>query len=245
MQTSTVLGSISVVIFAVMLIVYQLSSRKVRDASLLTFGLCMATVGYTLLFLWWQRDVPTWHFVIPIMLGASSFPFLGAPTRSLFTQAVDTKPALAPYSGTMQAVLSMAASIAGFVTPGLVARFVLRTPDQVDASRHHRELSPLALFAPFLSLSTLTGLAYIQWKHKKMDVGTDVELGETTQADEQSALIRGGTDGRQRRRTVMPNTSETYSCHTEAYRRQSACLMGIAQTSMLYEQIDDRMTMNS
>lgn len=106
---------------------------------------------------------PAWHFIIPMMLGTSSFPFLGAPTRSLFTKAVDTKPALAEFGGTMQAVLSMSVSVAGFVTPSLVARFVLRSPSQVEASPSHREISPLALCAPLLSVATLAGLFYIQW----------------------------------------------------------------------------------
>lgn len=216
-----------------MMIVYQLSSHKVRDASLLSFGLCLATVGYTLVYVWWAVGARVWQFVLPMMLGTAAFPFLGAPTRSLFTKAVNTKPALADYGGTMQAVLSMAASVAGFTTPGLVASFVLRSPEQVEASRHHRELSPLALLAPLLSLLTLAGLMYIAWKHKRLDVtDADVELGKTTAVtDETTGLM----PDRQRRYSCPAPFSKRYSCHAEANRRQSACLMGIPQSSMLYE----------
>lgn len=232
------LGSISIVIFAVMIVVYQLSSRKVRDASLLSFGLCLSTVGYTLVYVLWVMGAPAWHFIMPMMLGTAAFPFLGAPTRSLFTKAVDTKPSLADFGGTMQAVLSMSASVAGFVTPGLVARYVLRSPAQVEASRNHRELSPLALFAPFLSLATLAGLIYISWKHKRMGMtDADVELGDKAGADERTRLTMAdiGDDGRQRRYSCPATSSRRYSCHAEAHRRQSACLMGIPQSSMLYE----------
>jgi len=234
-ETSAVFGSISVVIFIVMLFVYQLSSHKVRDASLLSFGLCLSAFGYTLLYLWWTMGAPVWHFIVPMIVGTSAFPFLGAPSRSLFTKAVETKPSLAKYGGTMQAVLSMAASVAGFVTPGLVARYVLRNPGQVESSRKHREMSPLALFAPLLSLSTLAGLMYIAWKHKRMDVvDAAVELGSNVKEADEGTSLMPGADDRQKRYSC-PGPSRRYSCHEESYRRQSACLMGIPQSSMLYE----------
>lgn len=221
------------------MLVFQLSSRKVSDSSLCTFGLCLSTVGYSLVYFLWVENAPVWHFILPMTLGVSSFPFLGAPTRSLFTKAVDSKPALAEYGGTMQAVLSMSASVAGFVTPGLVARFVLRSPEQVEASRNHRELSPFALFAPLLSLSTLAGMAYIHFKHKRVgEMGEGVELEAT--ADERTSLLVSSTTmtpdetGKLRRHSV-PTTSHRFSARTEAHRRHSACLMGIAQASTLYE----------
>ena len=46
-------------------------------------------------------------FSSPVFLGAGSFPFLGAPTRSLFSAAVDATPELAGLEGTMQALLSV------------------------------------------------------------------------------------------------------------------------------------------
>lgn len=46
-------------------------------------------------------------FGSPVFLGAGSFPFLGAPTRSMFSAAVDATPELAGLKGTMQALLSV------------------------------------------------------------------------------------------------------------------------------------------
>merc|ERR1712232_1133389 len=106
-QTSTVLGSMSIVIFFVMLIVFQLSARKVSDGSLLIYGLIQGGIGYAVIYFCWTKDGSYLQFMIPIMIGAGSFPFLGAPTRSLFTKIVDSKPALDHHHGFMQAMLSM------------------------------------------------------------------------------------------------------------------------------------------
>ena len=46
-------------------------------------------------------------FAIPVLVGAGSFPFLGAPNRSLFSEAVDQTPELNGFAGTMQALLSV------------------------------------------------------------------------------------------------------------------------------------------
>lgn len=215
-EASAALGSMSIVIFAIMLLVFQLSSLKVRDESLMTFGLWLSAVGYTLIYLLWCMGARAWHFYVPMMISASSFPFLGAPTRSLFTKVVLTKPVLAKHSGTMQAILSMFASIAGVVTPGVVAAYVLRHPIEVEQSRDHRELTPLALFAPGTSLITFFGLLYVAWKQRHP---VDEELGA---ADEMTRLK---DQPRERR----------YSSRIEACRRHSASLMGIPQTSMLDE----------
>lgn len=216
-EASAVLGCISIVIFAAMFLVLYLSSRKVKDESLMTFGLWLSIVGYTLIYVLWCMGAPAWHFYAPMVLSASSFPFLGAPTRSVFTKAVETKPVLAKHGGTMQAILSMFASVAGFVTPGVVAAYVLRHPTQVEHSRNHRELTPLALFAPGTSLLTFVGLLYITWKHGLHPVDEKVGM-----ADEMTYLKE-------------PSCQRRFSCQIEAQRRQSACLMGFPQSSMLDE----------
>lgn len=236
-QTSTVLGSTSILIFFTMILVYQLSARKVSDERLLFFGLSLSTFGYTLMYFLWNADAPAWHLIIPIVLGVCSFPFLGAPTRSVFTKMVDTKPLLDNHRGTMQAVLSMSASVAGFVTPGFVAAFVLRHPEQVEASAHHREMTPLALFAPAMSVLTLIGLAYMQWKLSRRPhvIESDDADVEESMADERTRLMQVSAANTSTRRFSSERPRQRLSCHQEAHRRQSAILMGFPQQSMLDE----------
>lgn len=169
-ETSTVLGSASIVIFLSMLLVFQLSARKVSDTALLAYGLIQGGVGYTLMYYFWTQDGSMWHFTLPIVVGASSFPFLGAPTRSLFTQIVDSKPELDAHHGIMQAVLSMGASVAGFMAPSFIASFVLKDSDQVNASVDKRELTMFAFFSPGLIILTLVGHLYVQHKRKQKQV---------------------------------------------------------------------------
>ena len=61
----------------------------------------------------------------------------------------------------MQAVLSMAASVAGFTTPSFVAALCLRPPADVATSTDQRELTPYALVGPLLSSLVLVGIGYL------------------------------------------------------------------------------------
>lgn len=161
-ESSVALGSISVVIAANMIIVMTLSKKGVSDSNMLCGGLILSAFAYMLLYLMWVKDSSALQFYIPVLLGACSFPYLAATTRSIFTLAVNAKPALKNYHGSMQAVLSMGASVAGFVTPGIVAAYCLRHPEDVVASTDKRELTTFALFAPVLSLLTLAGMIYLR-----------------------------------------------------------------------------------
>jgi hypothetical protein len=194
----------------------QLSKRGVSDSDMMCGGLILSIVGYSSLYLMWTQDASVLQFYIPILLGASCFPFLAAPTRSIFTVAVNAKPALSKYHGLMQSILSMGASVAGFVTPGIVAAFCLRHPDVVAASRDHRELSPLSLFAPVLSALVLFGMLYLRVSGKisnKKDVDEKYD-GEETMT-ESSSLLPGHNNIAARRDSalemLMENDYEGFS----------------------------------
>lgn len=185
-ESSVALGSISFIIGANMFIVMQLSKRGVTDSDMLCGGLVASIVAYTAVYLSWIKDTTVWGFYSPLLIGCSSFPYLAAPTRSIFTVAVNTKPALRKYHGSMQAVLSMAASVAGFVTPGLVAAYCLRHPEEVVASSDKKELTPYSLFAPVLSLLTLLGMVYLRFSVSTK--GTDDNGVENHEEDGSSVI---------------------------------------------------------
>ena len=159
-QSSMALGSLSFIIAANMANVINLSKRGVPDVKLLVGGLITSIGSYTIMYFSWVKNTTALHFVLPILVGASAFPYLAPATRSIFTAAVSSKPALRQYHGSMQAVLSMAASVAGFTTPSFVAKFCLRSPEEVLASSDGRELTPYSLFAPAMSLLVLMGIGY-------------------------------------------------------------------------------------
>jgi ceroid-lipofuscinosis MFS transporter 7 len=161
-ESSAALGSLSFLIAINMFSVMQLSKRGISDSNMLCGGLISSIVAYTALYLLWIKDSTLWNLYLPIVLASSGFPYMMATTRSLFTVSVNAKPALRPYHGFMQAVLSMAASVAGFTTPGVVAAYMLRSPEEVLASSDLRELTPLSLFAPVLSGLALLGVVYLR-----------------------------------------------------------------------------------
>ena len=186
-QTSTVLGSISVVIAFCMLLVYVLSKTcRVMDEVLMGSGLVFSGIAYTCLYYLWKDDAAPWHFWFPVVLSGAAYPFLSAPTISVFSKQVEHNPVLKPHHGTMQAILGMSASVAGFVAPSVVAAFVLRHPDQVDASKDHRELTRLALLAPAISFLSLLGLLYVQCVRRPFEGKTkdnEQRANETTELD--------------------------------------------------------------
>jgi Na+/melibiose symporter-like transporter len=111
---STVLGGTSFVIFFCMMLTIFLSD-KVSDLAMVAFGNFMWILGGGGMYLLWKRDAKVWHYVLPVVLAISGFPFISAANRSNFTKAVCDKPELEGSQALMQSVLSMAASVAGFV----------------------------------------------------------------------------------------------------------------------------------
>ena len=138
---------------------------------------------------------------------------------------VDSKPLLRGRQGTMQAVMSMVVSIAGFATPGIISSFILRTPEEVDLSKDRREFSPFALFAPLLSLTVLAGHLYTQQTRRIIDKEEPVEVPAP---DEATKLLEETTYRQWSRKCYQV---PVFDAKTTARRRESIALMGIPQVA--------------
>jgi len=203
----------SAVMFLVILCTFSLSKVGVSDESLVYIGLIQSVVGYGAWYFLWERGVNMWFFVSPFIVSMTAFPFLGAPTRSLFTRAVDEDPILKQHQGTMQAILSMAASVAGFTVPSLIATCALRSSDKVEASSDHREFTSVALVAPVSSVLLLLGFLCVGRAPKRDDA----------MPTEKMNLLEGAE--------LSESESSRFHPRTVAYRRQSITLMGEPQVS--------------
>lgn len=223
---STLFGLNAVVIFVAIIGVFMLSSKGTSDENLNFAGLGFSIAGYLSMYLLWTEDAVLWTFALPVVLSTLAFPFLGTSTRSIFTKLVDANPILAGHQGTMQALLSMAASVAGFVAPGLVASYILRSPEDIDASNDKHEFTIYALFAPTLSLIVLVGMIYLH-------VYRGGELHrKTNQADglvNETMSLLNQPSTKPSRRVTEPAIQ--YSPQVEAERRATTTLMGIPQFS--------------
>jgi len=194
-EVSFLMGGMSIVIFIMMAVVIFLSAKGVKDIILMMIGCCIAAIGYYMTWYFWQWKTSTFYFILPILIGVSAYPFLAAPTRSVFTRAVDQYGILREHAGSMQALLSMSASVGGFATPGLVAAYILRTPTEVEEAQypHHRELSKGALFAPILLLIVLVGNIWIWMNTANQEELEGDESNETTKLLRFSSSIRSSS----------------------------------------------------
>jgi hypothetical protein len=213
-------------------------------------------IGYTLLYILWKKDTELWKFIFPVVLSIACFPLLGAPSRTVYTELVSSQPYLASHQGTMQALISMSASIAGFVAPGLIASYVLRSPDAVQDSTDQREFTKWALIAPFFSFVSFVGVLYL-YTHQDIKIGKadkNTLLKEpidhdNTRNDNKTTTYQNWNDknnisceeGKALLRNVgevmishHPKSNNRYFCpKTEAYRKQTTTLMGIHQISFM------------
>ena len=215
---SSLFGANAVLIFFAIVLVFQLTSRGVTDDTLMMVGLVFSVVGYTLMYLLWKIPTTVVGFALPVVLSTLAFPFLGSPTRSLFTRYVDSDPTLRDAQGTMQAILSMVASVAGFVAPGVISSYILRKPEEVAASSDGREFTVYALFAPIFSACVLILFLY--------QLATRVAPTEEEKA-ERVSLMSGES-----------STTE-FDPRTEAWRRQTVTFMGIPQITFHHTATDE------
>ena len=192
-QSSAALRSVLVIMAMTMLAVSRLSSTyQVADTTLLCWGLRLFLIAHTLVYYLWIKETTLWNFYLPVALNSIAFPFTTATNRSLFTVAIHAQPVLAPHQGTMQAVLSIAASVAGFTTPSFVAAFCLRPPADAATSTDQRELTLYALVGPLLSSLVLVGIGYLHVTGNSTFATKRIGIPSTTtvtEDDADSALI--------------------------------------------------------
>lgn len=224
-QTSAVLGSTSIVLFFCMLLVFFLSSKKVKDEMLVIAGSCFWVVGGLLVYFLWVANSASWHFIVSVVTCVCGFPFIAASNRSLYTRRVDANPCLETRHAFMQALLSMFASVAGFVTPGFVATYVLRVPEEVEASQFHRELNPLALYMVVGPLLTIIGVIYVSI-FKPLEPEPFADDSDVEVPSETTGLV--DNPARKRRSSAMV-IKQKVDPYTEVNRRWSAQIMGVAQ----------------
>lgn len=217
--SSTLFAANAVFILIAILLTFRLSAAGMSDESLLIVGSIFSCIGYSLMYFLWAHGTTVFLFALPIVFGSQAFPFSGAPTRSIFTRVVGGKPMLRKFQGSMQAMLSMTASVAGFVAPSLISQFVLRTPEEVRNSSDKRELTSWALYAPFFSLLTLLGVLYLKYSSKMALTETEVE--------EAASLLE---------REEEPE--ELFQPNTLARRRDTISLMGIPQFAYPDRELD-------
>jgi len=229
-QTSAVLGSTSIVIFFMMMLTIYLSG-KMHDLTMVGIGNILWIFGGLGMYLFWERDASVLAYVLPVVVSCAGFPFIAAANRSTFSKAVANTPALEGSVALMQSILSMAASVAGFVTPGLVATFVIRSSDQVTASRDNRELTPVALYVPISSFLILFGLWY-SYRKEQQELGVQAEKGAT----EETGLLAGSRPSKERRRSSVVSIEQAFSRRSEVNRRMSAQVMGLTAFDTKQEQ---------
>jgi len=183
-QISVILSIMCIFLFLTMVTVITVSQKKLmKDYSLLKIGLILQGIGYGSIYICWTHPAKSWQFIVPNIIAVCSFALLGGPNRSLFTLAIEKNTVLQEHSGTMQSLLGMAASVAGFTAPGFTASMVVKknSYEEILSYEHEvtRELTVWALLAPIMTciclvLVLLTGEPISQGEKLEID-GEDVE----------------------------------------------------------------------
>lgn len=225
-QTSSVMGINALFVFVLIMAVMVLSMRKVPDHLLIIIGNCLWIVGGTLMYILWTTDAEDWHFVVPFFVGVAGFPFISPSNRSIFTLAVAKVPELEGLQSSMQSVLSMAASLAGIMTPSLVAIFVLRDPNDVDSGSDNHQLTLASMYVPIGSGMCIALLLYQQWRDKrKRKVELAFDHGEVS--SEKTPLVPHPARASRRRSSAI-EIQNVFSVRNEVSRRFSAEVINIA-----------------
>jgi hypothetical protein len=225
-QTSSVMGINAIFMFVLIMTVMVLSMRKVSDTLLIVIGSCFWIVGGTSMYILWTTNGKIWHFVVPFFIGVAGFPFITPSNRSLFTLAVASIPELEGAQASMQSVLSMAASLAGIITPSLVAIFVLRDPNDVDSGPDNHELTLGALYVPIGSGICIVLILYQHWQNR-LERKAELASGDGDTSSEKTKLVPSIARSSNRRSSVI-EIEQAFSRQHEASRRHSVEVIHIA-----------------
>ena len=107
-------------------------------------------------------------------------------------------------------------------TPGFVAACVIRTPQQVTASHDNRELTPVALYVPILSLVALMGLWVAYRKQQQKQIAALQQKHDQEPSEETGLLSIQG-----RRRSSVVTITQALSRQSQVNSRLSGQIMGM------------------
>jgi len=212
-----------------------ISMRNVSDLAMISFGICGFGMSGLLMYFWWDgNDIGYLQFVLPICLNMFSYPFIGPANRSIFTKAIHDNKELEGSHGMLMGLINQAVALSGIAAPTLIASFVLRNQEEIDATPDKHQLTIGALYAPIFASLVLFGLMYqymcidLPTTKSKNDDDDDDDDNDGV-SDESTTLLLSKDDGKKKllTRASIIEISDTFSIKSEANRRMSVECMGI------------------
>jgi len=148
----------------------------------------------------------------------------------MYSKGIHSHPELNGSVGLMMGLMNQAVAVGGMVAPTLVAVFVLRSPDEVDADPNSKnELNIGALYVPVLSAAVVAGLTF-QYYYFELPSKREEDDSTAASASESTKLL-GGTKKKSSHipRASILEISDAFSRSSEVSRRLSSFeIAGIA-----------------
>eukprot|EP00536_Pseudo-nitzschia_multiseries_P002964 jgi/Psemu1/236229/estExt_Genewise1.C_420039 len=133
---------------------------SISDNGMISFGFGTLCISGLSMYVWWTEGVGYLQFTLPTYLIYLSYPFIGPANRTTFTNAVRGNKELEGSHGIMMSLIQQASALASFICPSLVARFVLRNKEDIEASLDKHQITAGVLSFPLLSSLVIGGLIY-------------------------------------------------------------------------------------
>jgi len=226
-QISQVSAIGSAITFLGMVIAMVSSMNNVDDRWMINFGFACFTISGTAMYTNWVENATYWEFSAPAFGLYFSYPFIGPACRSTYSKTLHARPELKHITGTMLALMNQAISLGGLLAPALVARFILRNPEDVDADPFNKhELTAFALYVPILSVTIIVGLAYQYYFIYLPREENSNKEADAVEVSESSGLLRVKNSSAESRASII-EISDTFSRSSEVSRRLSCEVMGI------------------
>ena len=99
---------------------------------------------------------------------------------------------------------------------------MVRTPEEVEASKDNRELTPWALYVSVLPVFILFGLYILHRKEQRLEA--EAAAAEGLEPNEQTGLLAKAAE---KRRSSVVTIDQTFSRTSEVARRASVEIMGL------------------
>jgi hypothetical protein len=228
-QISKVSAVGSAVMFCGMLIAIGLSMKDIPDRWMINFGFTSFAVGGSFMYYNWTENATYWKFAAPAYVLFFTYPFIGPSCRSVYSKGIHSHPELDGSVGLMMGLLNQAVAFGGMVAPTLVAVFILRSPDEVDADPNNKnELNVGALYVPVLSAAVVAGLAFQYYYYELPRNREEADSAAAAASESTKLLGRTKKNGSSIPRSSILEISDAFSRSSEVSRRLSVEIAGIA-----------------